>query len=113
MSEMMGSRNHSRAAEISSIIRFWDVLEPFEITSNMLLLSFNSWTGTVLCITIDNYCESAIAMSNISLNAITSPDIAERVTRLDLYDLKDIATTESVASPRETTCTSWDESSWL
>ena len=86
------SLNPSRAAEISSIRRFSDVLEPFEITSKRDFESVKSWSGIVIRRRDSSSDVSAAAASNISLKAITSPAIAERTIRLALYDLKYIGT---------------------
>ena len=72
---------------MSSIVRFSEMREPFEITSKRDLESVNSCTGIRRPHTSLNSTARVEATSNRSLNAITSPAIAERTTLFDLYDL--------------------------
>lgn len=87
MSDKSYLRNSSRAAAMSSISRFSDVRYPFEMTSNRRLESVRSCSGMWR---LSKWLISSLSVTAASLifaNAITSPAIAERVMRRDLYDL--------------------------
>ena len=101
------------ALHYTNIVGFSDVLEPFEITSERDLESVSSWTG-IRRLQISPSSDTGVAeMSNRSLKVMTSPAMAERTTRLGLYDLKLIRRERPWPSASKQMWPSCVDRSWL
>ena len=92
MSEMISFRNPSLAAATSSISRFSDAFDPFQIASKKALESVSKFRGMGRFMIRRSSSVSVTATLNMLLKALTSPAIADRTTRRALYDLNDIDT---------------------
>ena len=77
------------------------------------MLSVNSCTGTSLASIIPMPSAKVMEISKRSLKAITSPDLADLVTRRALYDLKYIGATAPEPTPKKQICPSCEDRSRL
>ena len=79
--------------------------------SNNTLFSVSRCNGTGWFSILRSSEGSVIATSSMSLNAITTPAIAERTTLRDLYDMNTIGTVLLLASINRTIWPSWEDKS--
>ena len=103
ISQIRLSRKPSRAAAISSKNRFSDVLEPIDNISKSSIVCVDRFRG-ISCFSNPQSSEVRVtATLNMSLNAMTSPAIADPIKRRALYELNEIGNKLFVPSTVKTT----------